>query len=291
MIYNLGSINADLVYSVPSLPRPGETLAATEVMHDLGGKGANMSIAAALAGGHVRHIGAVGEDGIWTIEALRRAGVEPSVAVLPECATGQAVIMRETTGENAIVTLAGANAALDPAFVLPCLAEICADDVFVFQNETNLGPMTAKIASEAGAHVLYAAAPFCAEAVQQVLAYVDTLVLNSVEMAQLQETLGLTPTELGSEQVVVTQGANGASVFRAGQDIVALPAPRVDVVDTTGAGDTLTGYLAAGLDAGRPFLEALERAILAASLMTTKKGTASAIPSQNDVERFRFRSR
>lgn len=291
MIYNLGSINADFFFSVPNLPSPGETLAATNMERDLGGKGTNMSIAAAKAGAQVCHIGAVGQDGLWAVDALRAAGIDARVDVLPDATTGQAVIFRDPGGENAIVTLAGANGALREAEILKSLQGIGPGDVFLFQNETTLGALAAKTAAKAAAHVLYAAAPFSSEAVQSVRAFVDTLVLNSVEMAQLQASLNVTPETLALEKLVVTDGAKGVTLFQKGQKAVTLPAPTVDVVDTTGAGDTLTGYLAAGLSTGRPIQEALENAVCAASLMTTKKGTASAIPSQEDVDAFRLRIR
>ncbi|MEM6578463.1 MAG: ribokinase [Pseudomonadota bacterium] len=286
MIYNLGSINSDVFYSVPALPGPGETLAASGVSRDLGGKGANMSFAAAKAGGHVRHIGAVGEDGCWAVEQLREAGIETQIAILQGQATGQAVILRDPKGENTIVTLAGANRALDRSRVLASLDGIGPGDVMLFQNETNAVTEAAEAARKAGAHIVCAAAPFCAASVQEILPFVDTLVLNSVEMTQLQAAMGLAPEELGLGQVVVTQGAQGATLFQKEHWAVTISAPRVQAVDTTGAGDTLTGYLAAGIDAGRPFQDALETAVFAASLMVTKKGTASAIPSQSDVDAF-----
>ncbi|MEL7026813.1 MAG: ribokinase [Pseudomonadota bacterium] len=291
MIYNLGSINADYFYSVRELPRAGETLAANTLDRDLGGKGANMSVAAARAGGRVRHIGAVGEDGVWVIDAFRAAGVETDIAVLPDVPTGHAVILREMSGENAIITLAGANNALDRDQVLQALRGIGPGDVFLFQNETNQIEYAAKVASDAGAHILYAAAPFCERSVRDVLSMVDTLVLNSVEMDQMKMALGAGPDALGVSNVIVTEGARGAHLFQQGADVVRIPAPKVDVVDTTGAGDTLSGFLAEGLDAERPIEHVLHRAICAASIMTTKKGTASAIPSLDELEAFELRNR
>ena len=163
--------------------------------------------------------------------------------------------------------------------------------MFLFQNETNLGARAARLASEAGAHVVYAAAPFSAQAVEHVLGLIDTLVLNAVEMAQLQAALGVRPDALGIDRVIVTEGAAGATLFRSGQNARTVPAPVFDSVDTTGAGDTFTGFLCAGLDAGQGEDAALKNAILAASLMTTKKGTASAIPCQADVDLFAARIR
>lgn len=289
MIFNLGSINADMIYVVPSLPLPGETMPASGIERDLGGKGANMSIAAARAGGQVRHIGAVGADGIWAIDTLHAEGIDTKISVLDEFLTGQAVILREPSGENAIITLPGANQALEAAHIHQPLSEIGENDLFLFQNETNLGSLAAKIAQDARAHVVYAAAPFDSMTAKAVLARVETLILNEIEMAQLQAALGCPPDQMGPRCIIVTKGSRGATLFERGLDPKHFAAPAVKTVDTTGAGDTLTGYLVAGLDAGRSLTDALENAIAAAALMTTKKGTASAVPLQADVDTFRSR--
>ncbi|MEM9911314.1 MAG: ribokinase [Pseudomonadota bacterium] len=291
MIYNLGSINADFFYSVPHLPRSGETLSSTEFTRDLGGKGANMSIAAARAGRRVLHIGAVGEDGHWAIDALRAEGIETQITILPGVATGNAVILRDADGENAIVTLSGANGEIDEEHLRRSLDGIGPDDVFMLQNETVLGREAVELAATAGAHVVYAAAPFLSQTVHDVLPFVDTLVLNEVEMADLRATLNVAPNKMSVSQIVVTQGARGATLFRQGEEEVSFPAPPVDVVDTTGAGDTLTGYLAAGVDAGKPIQTALHTAMRAASIMVTKKGTASAIPAMKEVKAAELRTR
>ena len=107
-IFNLGSINADLSYSVDALPEPGETISAHSVSRGLGGKGTNMSVAAARAAAHVVHIGAVGRDGDWAIERLTEYGVDTR-HITYGSATGHAIIMVDRLGENAIVIHSGAN--------------------------------------------------------------------------------------------------------------------------------------------------------------------------------------
>ena len=112
-IYNLGSINIDMVYRVPHLPAPGETLAACEYSQGLGGKGANMSVAAARGAAHVRHIGAVGADGRWVVERLMEYGVDTTHITQVSEATGHAIINVDDAAENAIVLWPGANAGID----------------------------------------------------------------------------------------------------------------------------------------------------------------------------------
>ena len=111
-IWNLGSINADMVYALPHLPAPGETLAANGLERFLGGKGANMSVAAARAGSHVCHIGAIGPDGRWAKDRLTEYGVDTRHIAEVDTPTGHAIIAVDAQGENLIVLYPGANHAL-----------------------------------------------------------------------------------------------------------------------------------------------------------------------------------
>ena len=108
-LWNLGSINADLFYSVPHLPGPGETLASTNHRKGLGGKGANISVAAARAAARVFHIGAVGNDGKWASDLLLEYGVDPRFIAVSDTATGHAIIATDADGENNIILYPGAN--------------------------------------------------------------------------------------------------------------------------------------------------------------------------------------
>lgn len=284
-IWNLGSINADMVYAVPHLPGPGETLAATGYARYLGGKGANMSVAAARAAAHVRHIGAVGPDGGWAVERLMEYGVDTRHIARVEAATGHAIVAVEPGGENQIVIYPGANRAIPENTLQAALAEAAAGDTLLFQNETNAQEMAARLGRELGLRVAYAAAPFEAAAVQAVLPYLDFLILNEVEAEQLQAATGLKPEALPVRDVIVTLGARGARHFDAksgeSRDFPAIP---VTPVDTTGAGDTFTGYVLAGLDRGLPMAQAIAQAMRAAAIMVTRHGTADVIPDLKDVQ-------
>ncbi len=284
-IWNLGSINADFVYSVPHIPASGETLASTGRKLFLGGKGANMSVAAARAGAHVRHLGAVGVDGRWAVERLLEYGVDTRGIAEIETETAQAIIAVDAKGENAIILHPGANAAI-PEDRLDMLVEAEPGDSFVFQNETNLQADGAAAARARGLRVVYAAAPFDAAAVAAVLDQLDLLILNEVEAEQLRQATGQGPDDLPVRDVIVTLGAEGATWF--GPDGPAhVAAVKVTPVDTTGAGDTFSGYLLAGLDRGMPMKQAMGQAMRAAALMVTRHGTADVIPDLAEVQAFR----
>ena len=287
-IYNLGSINADYFYRVPHLPGPGETLAATSLTRGLGGKGANMSVAAARAAARCVHIGAVGNDGLWARDQMMESGVDTRhVAVLSDTPTGHAIINVDQAGENAIVLLPGANHAIPQHTIATALSEASPGDTLLMQNETLYQANTAKTARDLGLYIAYAAAPFDAPAAAEVLPYLDFLILNEIEADQLTQSTGKTPETLGITDVIITLGAKGARWLHNGaaRDFPAMP---VTPVDTTGAGDTFTGYVLAARDRGLPMAQAIALATRAAAVMVTHVGTADVIPDLKDVDEARF---
>ncbi|MFK7875007.1 MAG: ribokinase [Paracoccaceae bacterium] len=285
-IWNLGSINADLFYSVPHLPSPGETLASIEHRKGLGGKGANISVAAARAAGRVHHIGAVGSDGLWARDLLLEYGVDTRHISETTSATGHAVIAVDTAGENNIILCTGANGQISETAVQSALSEGSTGDWFVCQNETNAQAMAAKLAKQMGLSVAYVAAPFEAAAVTEVLPYLDLLILNQLEADQLSQALNQDIADLQIQSIVVTLGARGAMLYSSGLTKLIEPVS-VDPIDSTGAGDTFAGYLIACLDRGLPINQALTTANLAAAIMVTRHGTADVIPDLKDIEDFK----
>ncbi len=286
-IWNLGSINADMIYDVPHLPGPGETLSANRLDRYLGGKGANMSVAAARAGAQVAHVGAVGSDGRWALDRLTEYGVDTRRIALVDVPTGHAIIAVDSKGENNIILFQGANHAISTDQLGQALSSASQGDLLVMQNETNLQVEAAKMGREMGLTVCYAAAPFQAKAVQAVLPYLDFLILNEVEAEQLLQATGQSVTDLKVEHVIVTLGSKGARYYHraAASDF---PAHKVQAVDTTGAGDTFTGYVLAGMDRGMPMAQAISQANRAAALMVTRHGTADVIPDLKEVRDAQF---
>lgn len=285
-IWNLGSINLDIVYSVPHLPSPGETLASIGRETFLGGKGANMSVAAARAAARVHHIGAVGQDGFWAADRLLEYGVDTRSITKLEVETAQAIILVDQDGENSIILHPGANHQIPTELVEGALSQASTSDWFVCQNETNQQGFGAELAKKLGLKVAYAAAPFDVNAVESVLPFLDFLILNEIEMAQLADAKAVKPDELGVDFVIVTKGARGSTIY-AKSEIYDVAAVDVVPVDTTGAGDTFTGYVLAGLDRGMPLKQAVNQATLAAALMVTRHGTADVIPDLSEVQAFR----
>ena len=285
MILTLGSVNIDHVYRVDALPGPGETVVDRGYQRGLGGKGANQSLAARLAGAEVRHAGAVGDDGGWCRDRLGAAGIDVADLVTVDAATGHAVILVDGQGENVIVVHGGANRALTPAQVAAAIGRARAGDWLLLQNETNLVVEAARAGRAAGLRVAYAAAPFDPEATAAMIGHVDLLAVNAIEAAQLARHLGTAPETFGAPALLITEGARGARCWT-GRTEVRQAAFEVTPVDTTGAGDTYLGYFLAANDRGMPVAEAMRLAAAAAAVQVTRPGAAEAIPTAAEVDAF-----
>lgn len=284
-ILNIGSVNIDHAYRVVRHPAPGETVMDKGYLRGLGGKGANMSLAAAAAGAAVRHAGAVGADGLWCREQMAQAGIDVADLAVGETATGHALIIVDDAGENVIVVHSGANRALTADAIRAAIARAAPGDWLLLQNETNLVAEAAAAGRAAGMKVAYAAAPFDPEAARRMIGLAELIAVNAVEAEQLAAQTGRDLDALGVPALLVTLGADGA-VYRAGGAVTRTPAFPVDPVDTTGAGDTFLGYFLAGLDLGAPLAQALRRASAAAALQITRPGAGAAIPDGGEVDAF-----
>ncbi|MET9258735.1 ribokinase [Amycolatopsis sp. NPDC004079] len=283
----VGSANVDLVVDVPRQPRGGETVLGGDVRRSPGGKGANQAVAAALAGGaETTFLGAFGvDDGAeFLLASLTKAGVRTDLVSRVDSATGTAFIMVSPDGENSIVVAPGANSRLSLAETQ--LERIASADVVLAQLEIPLEAVTAAAAARrSGARMVLNAAP--SRPLPDL--DLDVLIVNEHEAADLAGTPG-SPEELArtlqqrAPAVVITLGAAGCVVAEA--EIVHLPGFRVSPVDTTGAGDTFCGVLAAVLAEGRPLREAAERAGAAAALAVTRPGAQSAVPTAAEVAEF-----
>jgi ribokinase len=284
-VWNLGSINVDLFYRVPHLPRPGETLPASSHQTGLGGKGANQSVAIARAGANVHHIGMIGADNTWVLDRLSGYGVDVTHVAKAEAATGHAIIMVDEMGENSIVTFAGANYAQLVGNIEAALAGAQAGDILALQTEVSHLAEAAQFARARGMFVVYSAAPFKPEIAKKMLPHVDLLALNEIEAGQLAQALGIPVEEVPVPNMLITLGGRGARWRdQATGEVTEVGAFPVEQVDTTGAGDCFIGYVLAGLDQGLERGPALRLGAAAAALQVTRPGTADAIPTRAEVD-------
>lgn len=297
MIVVIGSINLDMITTVGRLPGPGETVRGTGFATAPGGKGANQALAAARAGAAVRMIGAVGKDSLAAeaLALLRQGGVDLSGVREAHAATGTAAILVDEAGENMIALAPGANDSVLPGDL--SRAALKKGDVVLLQQEIPLETVDAALdaAAAAGAVTVLNTAPFFAETASH-LGKADYAVANETEFDLYCEALSLAGDDRAARMrayaqktgrtIVVTLGGDGvlaATPQDTPHEMLSVPALKITPVDTVGAGDTFCGYLAAGLGAGLPLRQALERAAAAGSLACLKPGAQPAIPLASEV--------
>lgn len=289
-----GSLNVDLVTRVARTPGPGETVAGSDYRLIPGGKGANQALAARRAGAKVRMFGAIGYDSFADIAVmeLAPAGVDViGVARLPNT-TGVAIITVDDKGENAIVLAPGANARASASTI--AADAFTSRDTLLTQMEVPFAEtlVAAKQARKAGTRTILSVAPYAPIAGEDLAAF-DMIVVNQHEAADLARHLGAsasgtdaTVTALArrlGRTLVATLGAEGAVAVHEGA-LIRVPALPVTPVDTTGAGDTFCGVLAAYLDAGADMRTAMTKAAVAGSLATTRHGAQPSFPTRSEIE-------
>lgn len=294
MIVVFGSLNIDMVLSVPVIPRPGETVLCPEYKLYPGGKGANQSVAAVRAGGEVHMFGKVGKDdfGKQVTSSLKEAGVNCNGISTSGVATGCAMICVDKTGENMITVASGANSFANADDIPDSMLN--AKTTLVMQMEVSPEQNWALIrkAKAAGSRVILNLAP--AHIVpEDILKSLDALILNEIEASLLAMYLGFDGsypravarrlTDLYGLTVIVTLGAEGAyaSSTKGNCNVEAM---KVDAVDTTAAGDAFVGVLAVALDQGLSLPSALHRASVASGLACLREGAQPSLPNAQDIE-------
>ena len=296
-VFVLGSINQDFVLKVERRPEPGETVTNAELSTHNGGKGANQAAAAALLGASVAFLGRVGDDefGEPLVQALEEKGID-TILIKPASGTptGAAFITVTPDGENAITVAPGANRSLTPGDVEAAADEIGEAGVFVAQMEVPVQAVlrAVEVAAEKGTRALVNLAPTF-EVPRDLLEKLDPLVVNEHEAAFLlgrevegvKGALSAAPELLssGPRSAVITIGEDGA-VLADGESVEHLPAPEVEVVDTTGAGDAFVGALATQIARGASLREAVAYAVRAGAAAVTKEGAQGALPTPEVVE-------
>jgi ribokinase len=296
-VFVMGSINQDFVLKVERRPQPGETVTNAKLSTHNGGKGANQAAAAALLGASVAFLGRVGDDefGEPLVQALQEKGIDTSLVERASGnSTGAAFITVTPDGENAITVAPGANRSLTPEDVDAAADAIGDARVFVAQMEIPVQSVlrAVEVAAEQGTRALVNLAPTF-EVPQELLEKLDPLVVNEHEAAFLlgrqvegvDGALSAAPELLssGPRSAVITIGEDGA-VLADGESVDHLPAPEVEVVDTTGAGDAFVGALATQLARGASLREAVAYAVRAGAAAVTKEGAQGALPTPEVVE-------
>ena len=288
-ILNFGSCNIDYVYKVENFVRAGETISALSTAEHPGGKGLNQAVAAAKAGGNVFFAGNIGEDGLFLKELLENSGANTKYLKINKTRTGNAIIQIDKSGENCIIVSAGANALLDEAYIKSVTADFARGDICVLQNETPCTDFIIKQAKVCGMTVIWNPSPMNEKITDNAIGMCDYIIINKTEGRALtgkeepEDILKALLKKYSHTKTVLTLGKNG-SIYSDGENTVKQPSFKAEPVDTTGAGDTFTGYFAAMISKGKTATEALKIASAAAAIATEKQGAASSIPPIAEVK-------
>ncbi len=292
-ILNFGSLNYDLCYDVDHFTQAGETQSSLGFTRTLGGKGFNQSVALARAGLYVYHAGCVGSDGDGLKDFLKKENVDISLLKTDvTAATGHAVI-QIAGGNNCILLYGGANQTIESTYVDEVLKHFEAGDLLVLQNEISSLPYLITKAHEKGMKIVMNTAPMNANVLACPLQYIDLLIVNEIEGRGLAESDAETneaaayvlSAKFPRHHILMTCGSEGARYIANG-DITFVPAPKVTPVDTTGAGDTFTGFFLAAKLNGLSIEDSLKRATAASVLSIMKNGAAISIPAATEVDAY-----
>jgi ribokinase len=286
-----GSLNIDLIFSVDHIAAPGETVSSGTLERSAGGKGANQAAALAKAGMEVYLAGKIGMDGEFLLDLLRSYGVRTGHILRWEGATGQAIIQVDKSGQNSIVLYGGGNAALREDELGPIISAFGPGDMILLQNEIPLTAELMKAASDRGMKVCLNPSPFDGRISLLPLELADLLFVNEIEGAGLagrsisedpRKILEALALRFPRTELVLTAGKEGAYYargdLRARGEIVDLP-----VADTTGAGDTFTGFFLAARQRGCDVAESLRLACRASSIAVSRKGAMASMPFAREV--------
>ncbi len=287
-ILNFGSLNIDYVYKVPHFVKPGETLASQTLETFSGGKGANQTTALARAGAQVSHAGKVGPEGAKLKEQLEKDGVDVHSILESKTPNGHACIQVDPKGQNAILIFPGANREITEEEIDEALSLFQKGDYLLLQNEVNLVDSLIKKGHEKGLKVCFNPAPMEPEVLKYPLHLLDTLIVNETEAkalahkAQIDQALNSLVELYPKTELIVTVGERGV-LYRFQGKKWDIPAYKTNVIDTTGAGDTFTGYYLAAKLEGKSIEESLKFASKASALCVSKQGAQSSIPRKEEV--------
>lgn len=288
-ILSFGSMNIDNTYSVDEFVQPGETMTAKNLSKFCGGKGLNQSIALAAAGADVSHFGCVGEDGDILLDMLKSRGVNTdSVIRIDNITSGHAIIQVDSHGQNSILLYPGANRRMTPELIDRELEKYSCGDWLLIQNETNCLEYIMRAANKKGMKIAFNPSPMDGTVSTLPLELVDLFLVNEIEGAAVtgkeitEEITAEFEKLFPNAAVILTLGKKG-SVFKSEKDMLFQPSYCGTVKDTTGAGDTYTGFFIANYIKGVSLQECMRIAAMASTVQISRDGAAIAIPTKQEV--------
>ena len=288
-ILNFGSCNIDFTYTLDHIVCEGETETSDKLEVFSGGKGLNQSVALARSGAEVFHAGCIGNDGEFLLEILQNSGVNTTyLKQLSDEKCGHAIIQVSRSGENCIFLYGGANRQITEEQIDSVLSNFSKGDILLTQNETNHLEMLIEKAHKKGMCIILNPSPMNEVIHKLDLSMISYLVLNQVEAKAItgcdstDEALLHFAQNYPRQKIVLTLGSKGCVYMDADQKVFH-PCFEVKAVDTTGAGDTFTGYFVGELARGEEILNCLKISSCAAAIAVSRPGAAPAIPTRQEV--------
>lgn len=289
-ILNYGSMNLDYVYTVASFVQPGQTACALTRSVYGGGKGLNQSIALARAGSRVYHAGTIGTDGESLLTRLRENGVDTQFVFHRPCLSAHTVIQVNNAGENCILFYRDPALSLTSEELEHIFVHFGSDDWLLTQNEMAHGPQVMQMAKARGMRIAWNPSPLDAQIDAYPMELVDLFLLNELEAQALSgckkagDCIHALHRRFPRAWVLITLGARGSMCLAPDGVLTHCPAAPAHAVDTTGAGDTYTGFFLSAWWQGAPLSAAMARASNAAAYCVQRHGASSSIPFVHQLD-------
>ncbi|MBM0046728.1 ribokinase [Anaerococcus sp. mt242] len=290
-IINFGSLNIDIFFRVNHIVRPGETISAQSIEKRAGGKGLNQSVALAKVFDKVYHAGSIGMDGAFLKDYLTGEGIDTRFIRESDIPTGNANIQVDDKGENSIVLYKGANFDNDKEYIDEVLSNFDKNDILILQNEINNMDYIIEKGFEKEMKLVLNPSPITDEIKNFDFNKIDLLLVNETEAKEIskcddiEKCIDYFRENYPNLKIVITLGERG-SIFVSKDSKVCQNAYKVEAVDSTGAGDTFTGFFVAEFYQNNDIKKCLEFATKASALSVTKQGASISIPTMKEVEKF-----
>jgi ribokinase len=292
-ILNFGSLNYDYIYSVDHIVEGGETISSSKREIVCGGKGLNQSVALTRAGAKVYHAGMVGKDGTELLNVCKASGINASNISVVEGESGHTIIQVDKEGQNCIILFGGSNHKITKEHIDEVLSGFEKDDIILLQNEINLLDYIIEQSYKKGLKIILNPSPFDDMLKKCDLSKISIFILNEIEGEQItgeknhKKILDEMLNKYPNSKIVLTLGSKGVMYKDKNQECCR-DAYKVNIVDTTAAGDTFTGYFIASLVNNVTIEQSLEISSKAAAIAVTKAGATTSIPFMEEVLKAKF---